>query len=218
MVKRRTNGTDGFVAAPPDDLCLTYANTLYWRGSQTPTEELHALADVLSWAGKVGGVDPATIGRFGTFWDAHPRAAAPAFAAAIDLRETLYRIFAALASGRNPPVEDLARLNAALQAAPARTRLRQENGAFVWDLEVTEPAIPALLAPVLWSAADLVAGPRRPRVRRCGNDRCLYLFLDDSKSGNRRWCSMSSCGNRAKAHRHYVKHRSRGPAPPGDGT
>ena len=41
-----------------------------------------------------------------------------------------------------------------------------------------------------------VSGPR-------GVER--WLFLDDSKSANRRWCSMSSCGNRAKAHRHYMK-------------
>jgi predicted RNA-binding Zn ribbon-like protein len=42
-------------------------------------------------------------------------------------------------------------------------------------------------------------------VRECANDKCLWLFLDDSKNGTRRWCSMSACGNRAKAHRHYAR-------------
>jgi predicted RNA-binding Zn ribbon-like protein len=60
---------------------------------------------------------------------------------------------------------------------------------------------------VLWSAADLLTGARLARIRRCANDRCLYLFVDDSRNGTRRWCSMSMCGNRAKAHRHYVKSR-----------
>ena len=32
-----------------------------------------------------------------------------------------------------------------------------------------------------------------------------YLFIDDSKSANRRWCTMTACGNRAKAQRHYLK-------------
>jgi predicted RNA-binding Zn ribbon-like protein len=31
------------------------------------------------------------------------------------------------------------------------------------------------------------------------------VFLDVSKAGARRWCTMNSCGNRAKAHRHYHK-------------
>ena len=66
----------------------------------------------------------------------------------------------------------------------------------------------ALLAPVLWSAGDLLAGPRLGRVRRCANPQCLWLFLDDSKTGNRRWCSMATCGNRAKAHRHYLRQKA----------
>jgi predicted RNA-binding Zn ribbon-like protein len=67
------------------------------------------------------------------------------------------------------------------------------------------PTVPHLLTPVLWTAGDLLVEPRRDRVRRCGNEKCVWLFLDDSKSGTRRWCSMSSCGNRAKAHRHYER-------------
>jgi hypothetical protein len=43
------------------------------------------------------------------------------------------------------------------------------------------------------------------RVRRCANPECGWLFLDDSRAGKRRWCSMSSCGNRARARRHYHK-------------
>jgi predicted RNA-binding Zn ribbon-like protein len=50
-----------------------------------------------------------------------------------------------------------------------------------------------------------LAGPRLDRVRRCANPECGWLFLDDSRAGKRRWCSMSSCGNRAKARRHYHK-------------
>ena len=42
---------------------------------------------------------------------------------------------------------------------------------------------PALLAPVLWSAGDLLTWPQLQRVRQCANDKCLWLFLDDSKSG-----------------------------------
>ena len=63
------------------------------------------------------------------------------------------------------------------------------------------------LAPVLWSAGDLLTGGKLDKVKRCANPECGWLFLDDSRAGKRRWCSMQSCGNRAKAKRHY--HRSR---------
>jgi len=36
------------------------------------------------------------------------------------------------------------------------------------------------------------------RVRDCANPHCGVLFLDSSRPGTRRWCSMDTCGNRAK--------------------
>jgi predicted RNA-binding Zn ribbon-like protein len=36
------------------------------------------------------------------------------------------------------------------------------------------------------------------RVRRCAGNDCLLTFVDTSRPGRRRWCSMERCGNRAK--------------------
>jgi predicted RNA-binding Zn ribbon-like protein len=47
------------------------------------------------------------------------------------------------------------------------------------------------------------------RLRHCLNDQCGWLFMDDSKNGSRRWCSMRSCGNRAKAQRHYLRSKQK---------
>jgi len=82
-----------------------------------------------------------------------------------------------------------------------------DRNGFGWEVDVKSGTALALLAPVLWTAGDLLAGPRLERVRRCANPECGWLFLDDSRAGKRRWCSMSSCGNRAKARRHYHKSR-----------
>jgi predicted RNA-binding Zn ribbon-like protein len=63
-----------------------------------------------------------------------------------------------------------------------------------------------LLAPIAWSAADLMTGARAQRVRQCEDNKgCGWLFLDESRAGTRRWCSMGDCGNRAKARRHYLR-------------
>ena len=43
---------------------------------------------------------------------------------------------------------------------------------------------------------------RADRIRGCANPDCVLWFLDTSRPGTRRWCSMSACGNRDKAIRH----------------
>jgi predicted RNA-binding Zn ribbon-like protein len=178
------------------DLCLEFANTRYWRGQAVPTETLNAAEDLAGWIAANGGPKPA-----------RPPARRE-FDRAVELRETLYRLFDAQAQDRTPPARDLAALNEALAAAPSRTTLKRERDGYGWDVDVRSGTALALLAPVLWSAGDLLAGPRLDRVRRCANPECGWLFLDDSRAGKRRWCSMQACGNRAKARRHYHKSRA----------
>jgi predicted RNA-binding Zn ribbon-like protein len=55
----------------------------------------------------------------------------------------------------------------------------------------------AALSALARDAVDLLAGPDRMRIRRCG--RCTLYFVDRSRPGRRRWCSMELCGNRSKA-------------------
>ncbi|GAA3731443.1 CGNR zinc finger domain-containing protein [Leifsonia bigeumensis] len=43
------------------------------------------------------------------------------------------------------------------------------------------------------------------RIRECAAEDCGYLYLDTSRSGNRRWCSMQRCGNRAKVRAHRAR-------------
>ena len=55
------------------------------------------------------------------------------------------------------------------------------------------------LATIAGLAIELLGSTERERIRQCEGDGCAILFLDLSRSGERRWCSMSGCGNRAKA-------------------
>lgn len=169
------------------DLCLDFANTRYWRGQAAPTETLNTPADLAAWA---KAVKAPSSNEFET---------------ALGLRETIHRLFDAQAQGKTPAARDLEILNDALAAAPARKTLKRNRDGYEWDVDMKSGTALSLLAPVLWSAGDLLAGPKLEKVRRCANPECLYLFLDDSRAGKRRWCSMSACGNRAKARRHYHK-------------
>ncbi|WP_433334411.1 CGNR zinc finger domain-containing protein [Spirillospora sp. CA-294931] len=60
---------------------------------------------------------------------------------------------------------------------------------------------------------DLLGGAPPDRVRRCAGDACVLWFLDTSRNGRRRWCSMTGCGNRAKARAHYAREKNSGESP-----
>lgn len=192
------------VRADRADLGLEYADTRFWRGTDQPTETMNAPADLLAWCKSMGALDAASADALAGQWQGTPEAAGSQFAAALDLRETIFRVFQATAGGQAPATDDLAQFNRALDRAPPRARLERTDHGFAW--RIAQPrGVSEILAAVLWTAGDLLVSPRLARVRQCANPLCKWLFLDDSKSGTRRWCSMSACGNRAKAHRHYLK-------------
>jgi predicted RNA-binding Zn ribbon-like protein len=194
----------GWGSGPPDDLCLSFANTRFWRGTAHPTEELQAPADLLRWCASAAGLDAGTLDRIGVRWAAEPAVGSAALTRAIALREAVYRLFAE----RVPGAADIAAINNWLASAAPRASLAHAAGTWRWALSARTGDLDVLLAPVLWSAGDLLTGRRLAKVRCCANERCRFLFLDDSKAGTRRWCAMSACGNRAKAHRHYAKLRA----------
>jgi predicted RNA-binding Zn ribbon-like protein len=196
-------------AAPADDTCLDYANTRMWRGTPAPVEQLAALPDVLDWSVTAAGLSADALPALRVWAASHPGQAAALFVAAIELRELVYRVFSAVAAGAKVADTDLAALNCALAEAPQRTALARLNGVYAWRIGQVAVSAPALLAPILWSAADLLVQAPHHRIRQCANPQCLWLFIDASKNGTRRWCDMTACGNRAKARRHYEKSKQR---------
>jgi CGNR zinc finger protein/putative stress-induced transcription regulator len=53
--------------------------------------------------------------------------------------------------------------------------------------------------------AALSLSDERNRLRRCGNPRCRWLFVDRSRRGGRIWCEASVCGNRMRVRRHRMR-------------
>jgi len=201
---RKPRDTQNLIALPRRGLSLDFANTLGWRGS-VPAETLHRLQDVLDWLVAAKGMPDRAASLVQKALSADD-AAAKVFARTIESRENIYRLMHAVAAGDAPAHDDLRGLNQALGETPPRVELGYGGDNFGWRIEA-KPNAASIIAPVLWSAADILAGPDRARVRECANPQCLWLFLDDSKNGTRRWCSMQACGNRAKAHRHYLRRK-----------
>jgi predicted RNA-binding Zn ribbon-like protein len=94
---------------------------------------------------------------------------------------------------------------AALNSVLARGSLRRSLGP---DGPVTAIAVDDLAALPAWAAAEdylQLLARDATRVRHCSGPGCVLHFYDTSKRGDRRWCSMAGCGNRAKAARHYAR-------------
>jgi predicted RNA-binding Zn ribbon-like protein len=195
-------------ATPQADTCLDYANTRMWRGTATPVEVLDTLPALLDWIAGPAGLSEGTVASLRAWADADPARAGALLAEAVALRELVYRVLAAVGAGARVAEADLAALNKAVAEAPPRARLARLSGGYGWEADPVAPTAPALLAPVLWSVADLLVQAARHRLRQCANPECGWLFIDASKNGTRRWCDMTACGNRAKARRHYERSKA----------
>jgi predicted RNA-binding Zn ribbon-like protein len=184
------------------DAALDLANTVVDRLAPESKDNLSSYGDLVSWAEQAHVVTRSESRSLLRLARGDAAAAGRAFRRAIHLRERLYALFgeADLSAASLRAVDELAS-----EAARHRHLLREgDEVRWVDDCD----SLDAITWRVAASAAALLTSERRSRIRVCAGVPCRWLFIDESRRGNRRWCDMSVCGNRAKARRHYAKTRS----------
>lgn len=187
-------------------LCLDFANTISSR-AQNEGEKLGSYDDLLRWTRQTETLHGDVVHDLEREAGRHRQKARAAFERAVELREVLYRVFAARARGEEPPEQDLADLNAAVALAMRHLVLHHEDGRYDWEWARAHQRLDSMLWPVTRSAAELLTSEDADRVRECDSATCSWLFLDRSPAGRRRWCDMATCGNRAKARRYYRRQK-----------
>lgn len=192
-------------------VALDLVNTVDWRGDPARRQELLAtFDDLLAWAQASTVATPAEVRTMQAAARRDPLRAERALKRARRLRELLARALAAASRGVAPSAGDVRRLNAFLAAALAHRQLDVRRTSVVWSWSAgPDETFDALLWPVVLAAAELLTSDDRSRIHECGGDGCGWLFLDTSRNGRRRWCTMQGCGNRAKARRFYERTRTR---------
>jgi predicted RNA-binding Zn ribbon-like protein len=186
---------------------LDFTNTVDPREGDGRVEYLNAFSDLIEWAYQGGVLDARARRRILRAARQRPALAARGFTRAVELREALYAIFSALASGRRLPPPAVRTLVAAYRDALAHARLTRGPSSFHWRLD---PEIDFVRWQIAQEAVVLLESDRIGRVKRCpGSGDCGWVFFDSSKNASRHWCSMEGCGNRAKARRFVGRHRGR---------
>ncbi|NUP46131.1 MAG: hypothetical protein HOW97_02275 [Catenulispora sp.] len=174
---------------------LDFIRTLRWRGSAEETEELGTPEALAAWTSQLGPYSPdATV----------PTPTPRLLRAARETREAVYTLLkAARTTGAaDCPAESRILLNRVAATATPHPVL-DEHG--VLTHAAADP-VAALLALIARDALDLATSPLLPRVRACAGPNCGAWFLDTSRPGTRRWCSMDRCGNQAKKSTWRSKH------------
>ena len=184
--------------------CLDFSNTWADRG-RPETDQLHGYGDLLAFALQAGLLEAEAGGALAELARTDPAAAERAHAAAHQLRESLYGLFAARARNRPLAARDLDRFNQHLAAALPRLRIESSGEGLRWNWQDAQASLHSPLWPIVRSAAGLLTTADLDLVRECDGSQCTWLFLDHSRGRSRRWCSIASCGNRAKARRHYQR-------------
>jgi len=190
-------------------LCLDFANTLNGHGKTPAHEYLKNYRDAVLWSRKAGILPDRNAESLIREATRQPDRAATAFKRVIALRETLYRVFSAIAHGGSPKATDLSQLNEARAEALAHSQIVRTEDGFVLDW-ADRTALHRMLWPIAISAAELLTSGNLSRIHECAGESCDWLFLDTSRNHMRRWCSMDECGNRAKSQRFLERKRRSG--------
>ena len=112
------------------------------------------------------------------------------------LREDLRKEVLSLEGGTNVHRKAIDKLNLLLAAHPMIATVRHTENGLEMELSFKPSKPEDLFAPLAQAFAKLLTDADRSRLRKCGQ--CVLHFLDTSKKGTRRWCSMQLCGNRLK--------------------
>ncbi|MFC0450874.1 CGNR zinc finger domain-containing protein [Rhodococcus jostii] len=120
-----------------------------------------------------------------------------------DLREALNTLTRARVDGLRPAPAAVDILNSAASIATPAPVLAYDAG----TVRPVDPVpVESVLSVVARDAIDLFSGEYKNRIRRCLGHECSLYFVDRSRQGARRWCSMAACGEKASSAAYRRRH------------
>jgi predicted RNA-binding Zn ribbon-like protein len=197
-----------------DRPCLDFINTIDWRlHPEKRRDTLASYSDLLAFSLRLNLI---TIETYS--WLTQRAGSAPLFAEralneARVFRDALACFIDDIASGPQPAShnapssESLSIIDAARHRAHESEYLYWNGKQLALSQHTEEESLDLPWLVIVRDAEGLLCSDQASRVRICAAEGCGWAFLDQSKNGTRRWCSMKLCGNREKAARFKAKDR-----------
>jgi predicted RNA-binding Zn ribbon-like protein len=163
-----------------------------------------AKPDNLSWESLIRFLEEVRItsaertARLRNLPQSDPQSADQLLQKALRLSSVLEKIFTSIVRGEKIARDWAEPINEILRITEGHDELVQQEGVWRMEFVAREGGLDWLLAAIARSAAELVAEGSNSRIRICANTNCGLFFYDNSRTRQRRWCSMSICGNRSK--------------------
>jgi predicted RNA-binding Zn ribbon-like protein len=121
-------------------------------------------------------------------------------------RTALRDVAHAVAHDDRPEADSIEEVNRALASRERIELVAARDGVRLGHSHVGD-SIDEVLARLAEPIVREIGNGHDDRFRICANDTCRWIFYDESRSGQRRWCDMATCGNRAKARRHRARRK-----------
>ena len=168
------------------DLVIDFVNT---AGFEPVREDVPTPAALVAWLSRHG---------------LHPgaRATKAEWEEACAVREALRDLL----SAHNELDTDLAGAAAVLDAAAQRAGLEIRFADGAARAEPSAAGVRGAVGRILAEVSVGMADGTWERMKVCRADDCAFAFLDTAKNRSRAWCSMQSCGNRAKVAAYRERH------------
>ncbi|HET7923081.1 MAG TPA: ABATE domain-containing protein [Gammaproteobacteria bacterium] len=182
--------------------CLDFVNSVGDCIGPRPLDHLQSYADLLFWLQRCQLLPAAEAARLTALSRRSPRITADALRHAQHFRDAAWRLLAALVRDTAPAPQDLADVNRVVERAYAHMQLEPQGAGFRLARR-SETDLEQAVWPAARALAEFLGSAELGRLRMCADEACGWLFVDRSRNGLRRWCSMRDCGNRAKVREHY---------------
>ena len=124
----------------------------------------------------------------------------------LKFRERLRAIVVRQEAGFSVSTAFIAELNSLLKQYPGRIALQRKGEKLDLDAAFETDKPNDIWAPIATAVAELLSNLPPARLRKC--EACVVHFLDTSKKGSRRWCSMNICGNKIKVAAYQQRKRA----------
>lgn len=179
-----------FLGAHP---CLDFVNTA--PGAER-AEALRNFDDLVEWFCESRLIAILELRQAGERWSSADTR--HAYQEAVSFRQGLLEMLERVAAGRSAPEPAMVAINRFLSEREGRPELVRTKSGFAQEFRRRLERPRQLLVPIAESASDLLCNRELNRIKRCANPGCGLFFYEVARNRRRRWCSMKTCGNRAK--------------------